>query len=159
MSAARLRPADWLTGIAGLASFLLLWAPWYGVSDGTINGWQAFGLIDVFILVTAGLAIATAIVTAARDTPAVPIAMDVITAPFASLTALLVVIRLLDLPYAEVTTGREWGVFAGTVAVLLTAAGAWMAMRDERAPGLRPGPEARTMPAPPATAEPAGEHP
>ena len=148
MSLARLRPADWLTGIAGLASLLLLWAPWYSLSDGTINGWQAFGLIDVFIVIAALLGIATWLVTAARDTPELPVVMDVVTAPIASLSALLVLIRLLDLPYAEVTTGREWGVFAGTVAVILVAAGAWMAMRDERAPGLRPGPEVRTMPAP-----------
>jgi hypothetical protein len=153
---ARLRPADWLTGVAGLLSLLLLWAPWYSVSDGTINGWQAFGLIDVFILVTAALAIALLLITAGRDTPELPVAMDVVTAPIASLTALLVVIRLLDLPYAEVTTGREWGVIAGTVAAIAVAAGAWMAMRDERAPGLRPGPEVQAMPAPPATA-PAGE--
>jgi hypothetical protein len=152
VNAARLRAADWLTGIAGLASLLLLWAPWYGVSDGTINGWQGFGLIDVFVVVSALLGIATLLVTASRDTPELPVMMDVVTAPIASLTALLVLIRLLDLPFAEVTTGREWGVFAGTVAVVLTAAGAWMAMRDERAPGLRPNPEARTLPAPGAGA-------
>jgi hypothetical protein len=149
---ARLRPGDWVTGVAGLASVLLLWAPWYGVSDGTITGWQAFSVIDLFIVVTAALAIALLIITASRDTPELPVAMDVITAPIASLTALLVLIRLLDLPYAEVTTGREWGVFAGTAAAIAVAAGAWMAMRDERAPALRPGPEVRTMPSPPATA-------
>lgn len=151
----RLRGADRLLGIAGLASLLLLWAPWYGLSDGTMNGWQAFGLIDVFVVVSAALAIATVLVTATRDTPELPIAMDVITAPIASLTALLVLIRLLDLPYAEVTDGRQWGAFAGTIAVIATAAGAWMAMRDERAPGLRPNPRAQTMPAP--APGPAGE--
>jgi hypothetical protein len=154
----RLRPADWLTGIAGLLSFLLLWAPWYGVSDGTVSGWSSLAIIDVFVLVTAALAIVTWVITALRDSPELPIAFDVLTAPVASLTTLLVLTRLLDTPGGKAITDRHWGVVAAFVAVLATAAGAWWAMRDERAPGLRPGPEVRAMLAPPAGTggEPAG---
>jgi hypothetical protein len=150
MDLQRLRPADWLTGVAGLASLLLLWAPWYSVGDGTVNGWQTLGLIDVLIALTALLAIALWVVTATRDTPELPVAMDVLTATPASLTALLVIFRLLDVPGGRAITGREWGVVAATVAMIAVAAGAWAALRDESAPGLRPRPEIEPMPAPPA---------
>lgn len=150
MSLVRLRPADWLTGVAGVLSLLLLWAPWYSVSDGTIDAWQAFGLLDVLIVLTALLAIALWVVTATRDTPELPVAMDVLCATLASITALLVIIRLLDVPHGDFTTGREWGVVAGTIVAIAVAAGAWAAMRDERARDMRPGPEVQAMPAPPA---------
>ena len=154
MSVSRLRPADWVTGIAGLLSLVLLWAPWYGVSDGTIDAWQAFGLLDLLIVLTALLAIALLIVTATRDTPELPVAMDVLCATLASITALAVIVRLIDVPHSDFTTGREWGVVAGTVVAIAVAAGAWAAMRDERVRDMRPGPEVRAMPAPPADGSP-----
>ena len=154
MNVRRLRPADWLTGASGLALLLLLWAPWYSVSDGTINAWSAFAIIDLWLALTALLAIAVPLVTAARETPEIPVALDVVTAAVTVFAVLLVVIRLLAVPGGEVVTGREWGVFAGTVAVLGTFFGTWWAMRDESAPALRPPPEVRTMPAPPPGAGP-----
>ena len=146
----RLRPADWLTGLAGLALLLLLFAPWYTLPDGSYNGWQAFGLTDVWFVLTAALAIAVLVTTATRESPSIPIAMDVLCATAATVALVLAVVRLLAVPHGDVVTGREWGVFAGALAVLALNVGAWWAMRDERAPHLKPGPEVRTMPTPPA---------
>src|SRR4051794_18880828 len=118
MDVRRVRIADWLTGVAGLALLLLLWAPWYSVSDGSINAWEAFALLDLWLVLTALLAIAVPLVTASRDTTAVPIAIDVICGTVAALALLFVVLRLLFIPDGDITTGRDWGVFAGTLATL-----------------------------------------
>ena len=150
MSLHRLRPADWLTGIAGLSVLLLLFAPWYGVADGTLTGWQAFGVADLWLALTALVAIAVLVVTALRDAPALPVALDVVCTTVAALGVLVVLFRLLDVPHDDVVTGREWGLYAAAVAVPVLLAGAWWAMRDESAPGLRPPPPVRTLPAPPA---------
>src|SRR3954469_16278804 len=150
----RLRSADWLTGVAGLVLLLLLWAPWYTVAGGTLSAWDAFAIIDVVLALTALLAIAVPLVTAAKDTPSLPVAVDVLAASVSVIALLLVLIRLLALPGDGAATGREWGVVAGTLAVLGTVAASWWALRDESAPGLRPGPEPRAMHAPPPGAGP-----
>jgi hypothetical protein len=154
MNVRRLRPADWLTGVSGLALLLLLWAPWYGVSDGTINAWSAFAVIDLWLALTALLAIAVPVVTANRDSPALPVAFDVITAAVSVIAVLLVIIRLLAIPGGEVADSREWGLYLGALATLGTCVGSWWAMRDESAPGLREPPQARTVAAPPPGAGP-----
>src|SRR4051794_24341868 len=116
MDVRRLRPADWLTGVSGLALLLVLWAPWYAVSGGGLSGWGGFALIDLWLALTALLAIAVVPVTAARDTTAVPVALDVVCATVATLALLLVVIRLVFVPEGDVVTGRDWGVWVGTLA-------------------------------------------
>jgi hypothetical protein len=152
MDLRRLRPADWLTGLAGVALFLLLFAPWYGVSDGNLSGWQAFAVTDVVFAITAVLAVGVVVVTATRAAPALPIAADVVCAAASVVSLVLVLVRLANVPHDEIVTGRSWGVFAGTAAVVAVFVGAWWAMRDERAPGMRPAPEPELLPAPPAAA-------
>jgi hypothetical protein len=62
--------------------------------------------------------------------PAVPLAIESLTALFGSIGVLLVVIRVLNLP--DDLHGREWGLWLGLVAALGIAGGALVAMRDER---------------------------
>jgi hypothetical protein len=153
MNLRRVRPADWLTGVSGLALLVLLWAPWYGVADRTVNAWGAFAVIDLWLALTALLAIAVPVVTAARDTPEIPVALGVVTAAVTVIAVLLTLIRLLFLP-GDGVDGREWGLYAGALAVLGTFAGAWLAVRDESAPALRRHPDTQVMPAPPPGAGP-----
>jgi hypothetical protein len=154
MDLERLRIGDWITGLSGLVLLLSLWMPWYAVSDGTISAWAAFGLIDLWLLLTALLAVAVPVATALKDDPAVPVALDVITWAVALIATVLVVIRLLAEPHGDIVTGREWGVFLGTLAVLGVLAGSWLAMRDEAAPGIRQPDRFEPMPAPPPGAGP-----
>ena len=153
MDVHRLRRPDWLTGIAGVALLLLLWTPWYTVSDGTLNGWQAFGVMDFWLLLTAALAIALAVVTATKDSPAMPVFMDVVCAAVATISLLLMIFRLLNVPQDDIVTGREWGLYAAAGAVAATCLGAWWAQRDESSPGVR-RPEIQALAAPPANAGP-----
>ena len=154
MNVHRLRIGDWITGIGGLVLLLSLWMPWYAVSDGTLSAWAAFGLIDLWLALTALLAIAVPVVTALKDSPAVPVALDVITWAVALIATLLVLFRLLAEPHSDVVTGREWGLLVGGLALLTALAGAWLAMRDESAPGIRQPERFEPMPVPPPGAGP-----
>lgn len=146
----RLRPPDYGAGLFGLLLFCVLFAPWYELADGTVDAWRSFGFVDLWLLLTALLAMSIPVVTATRDAPALPVAMDVLTIWASVVAAVLVVIRLLAVPNAEVVTGRHWGVFAGVVCVAGTFAGACWAVRKQEAPAIRPHPEIQTLPTPPA---------
>jgi peptidoglycan/LPS O-acetylase OafA/YrhL len=150
----RLRPADWLAGLSGLALILLLFAPWYTVSDGADSGWKALGYSDVWFAITGVLAICLWVSTARRDSTAVPLVFDVLTATASVIALILIIVRLLAVPGGEAITGRDWGLFVGALAVLGVFAGSWWSMRDERAPGLRRAPETRTFTVPAAGAGP-----
>ncbi len=154
MDVQRLRSGDWITGLGGLVLLLSLWAPWYAVGDGDITAWSAFGLIDLWLVLTALLAIAVPVATALKDSPAVPVALDVVTWAVALIATILVLIRVLAEPQGDIVTGREWGLLVGALAVLTVLAGAWLAMRDESAPGIRQPERFEPMAAPPPGAGP-----
>jgi hypothetical protein len=141
---------DWLAGLSGLVLLLSLFAPWYEVVDGNINGWSALKFMDVWLLLTALLTMGIAIVTATRDSPALPLTFDVLATWASLIAAFLVAYRLVSVAYSEVVTGRSWGVFLAAAAVAGCFASAWWAMRKQDQPGQRPPPEVRAMPAPPA---------
>lgn len=153
MSVKRLRTGDYVAGIGGLVLFCSLFAPWYDypLGEGTSDGWRSLQFIDLFLLATALLAMAIPLVTAAKDSPAVPVALDVISTFVAFLATILVLVRVISPAHlaGDPAAGRSWGLWLALLAVLVTLAGAWLALRDEDAPGLREPPEVRAMPMPP----------
>ncbi len=144
----RLRTPDWLAGIAGFVLLLSLFSPWYTVVDGTIDAWSALAFIDVWLLLTALMAIGVTISTATRDAPAVPLVFEVLTVWMAFVAAIMMVFRLISVADDEVVTGRSWGLFLAAAAVVAIFAACWWAMRRQDQPGLRPPPEVRVMPVP-----------
>ena len=153
----RVRPMDWAAAAAGVALLVVLALPWYDLLDGTLSAFQAFVVVDLWLALTALLAIAIPIVTAWRETPAVPLAVAIAAEAAAWIGILLALWRAIDNPRDGADpTLMPW---IGLLVTLLLAVAVWWALRDERAPGLRAAPEARTMPAPPANApaEPTAE--
>jgi hypothetical protein len=148
MSLHRLRPADWVTGASGLVLLVALFLPWYTADGAEVSGWSAFAVVDLWLALTALGALAVLALTAVRDSPAIPVAADVLTWTVAVVAVVLVVVRLLALPGDA--TDREWGSVLGALAVLGVCAGAWWAFRDESAPGIRQPASVRAMHAPPA---------
>jgi hypothetical protein len=129
------------TGAVLLIATLFL--PWYGER----SGFESFTVIDVWLVLFALLALALALAQATRDSPALPVALGVITTSAGVLTVLLVLYRLLDHPG---TDDAAWGALAGLAEVVVITAGAWLSIADERTPGIPPGPEPELRPAPQA---------
>ena len=134
MDLRRLRVGEWIVGACGVLMLVALFAPWYG--DPSSSAWEAFTILDVILALLALAAVSVPLVTATHRVPAVPLALESLTALFGSIGVVLLLIRVLNLP--DDLHGREWGLWLGIVAVLGIVAGGLVAMRDERrSPGGR----------------------
>ena len=134
MDLRRLRVGEWIVGACGVLMLVALFAPWYG--DPSSSAWEAFTILDVILALVALAALSVPLVTATHRVPAVPLALESLTALFGSIGVVLVLIRVLNLP--DDLHGREWGLWLGLVAALGIVAGGLVAMRDERrSPGGR----------------------
>jgi hypothetical protein len=152
MDFTRTRGADWLAALGGLLLLISLFLPWYDVRGFGISGWESLSVIDLILALAALLAMAVPLVTAARDSPPVSIAVTIVACTIALLALLLVLIRVIWVPSDGLEAGRDWGLWVGVVGVLVTTVGTWSALRDDTGPSLRPSPEPQRQPVPPAQA-------
>lgn len=142
----RVRPTDWVAAAAGVALLVVLALPWYDLLDGTLSAFQAFLLVDLWLALAALLALAIPFVTAMRESPSVPLAVAVAAEGLAAIGVLLALWRAIDEPReAADPTLMPW---VGLLTTLALAVAVWWAIRDERAPGIRPAPAAQRMPVP-----------
>jgi hypothetical protein len=128
MDLRRLRVGEWIVGACGVLLLVALFLTWY--SDPKVSGWEAFTFLDLILAVVALAAISVPIVTAAHRVPALPLALESLTALLGLIALVLVVIRVLNLP-GEADT-REVGVWLGLVTTLGIFGGGMLGMRDER---------------------------
>ena len=128
MDLRRLRVGEYAVGACGVLLLVALFLPWYGPDSAT--GWEAFSILDVILVLLALAAISVPVVTATHRVPAMPLAVESLTALFGMLAVILVLIRVLNLPGDA--DGREIGLWLGLLATLGIAAGALSGMRDER---------------------------
>lgn len=161
MDLRRLRAGEWVAAASGVALLVSLFLPWYRpgvcitgyaetlrgeIDCQTFTAWESFAAIDVLLAFVAAAGVLLAIVTAAQDVPAVPIAFSGLLTFVGLLGVVLVLFRLVDLP--DGASGREWALWLGLAGAAGITAGAALAMRDERLspPGRytdltgRPGP-------------------
>ncbi len=174
MELSRLRQGDLVAGIAGVVLLVVMFLDWYAAGGNAtfqgqdidislgFNAWQAFSITDLILALTALSGIALAVLTASRRSPALPVALSVITTTLGALATLLVFYRILNQPGPNDFVEVKFGAFLGFLAVLAVAAGGYLSMRDEEgedAPmpvDVRPTPAAEgpADPAPPPEAEP-----
>jgi hypothetical protein len=128
MDLRRLRVGEWIVGACGVLLLVALFLPWYGGPSAT--GWEAFTVLDVILLLLALAAISVPIVTATHGVPALPLAVESLTALFGLLALLLVLIRVLNLPGEA--DSRDIGLWLGFLATIGVFAGGVVGMRDER---------------------------
>jgi len=135
MDLRRLRAGEWITGASGVVLLVSLFQPWYdlaGIIE--LTAFQAFAVYDVLLVGLALAGIALFVVTAHQQGPAVGIALDGLTALFAMVMSVLLVIRVLNLP-ADIdheTTDRMTFLWVGLAATFGVLVGAFVSMRDER---------------------------
>ena len=142
MDPRRLRIGEWITGAGGAALLAALFLDWF---DGR-TAWQAFAVVDVLLVLTAALALGTALMAAAHRTPAASLALAALAALVGLAATIALVVRALAPPD---DLARSGGLWAGLAACLLTTAGAFAAIRDERFPrGARVEVPVETLPPP-----------
>jgi hypothetical protein len=150
MDLRRLRIGEWITAGSGICLLVSLFLPWYGSSSAPdTSGWQSLALLDIVLALIAATAVALLVVTAAQRLPAVPLTLNTFVALAGLLAVVLVLVRLADLPGDA--DAREWGLWIGLAGALGIAAGALVAMRDERParPGRHTDLSGRPAPSPP----------
>jgi hypothetical protein len=154
----RLRIGEWLLALAGLLLVASTFLDWYDVDSrqeireahsvevltawGSLSAWEAFTVVDLLIAVLAVMAIATAVMAAAHNTPAVSLALASLTALVGLVVVVALLVRLgappsfsirgIEVPDDDVS--RAAGVWVGLGAAVLTTVAAFVAMRDERFP-------------------------
>ena len=162
MELRRLRHGELIAALGGVALLIVMFLSWYSAGGIGLTAWEAFNVTDVILALTALAGIGLAALTAARRSPALPVAGSVITWTLGAVAVLLVLYRILNQPGPNEFVEVELGAFLGLLSVLAVAVGGWRAMRDEQwedAPmptDVRPtpAPEGPAEPAPPPEAEP-----
>jgi hypothetical protein len=167
MELSRLRQGDLVAGIGGVALLVVMFLDWYAAGGSAsfqgreidislgFNAWQAFSITDLILALTALSGIALAVLTAARRSPALPVAAGVITSTLGALASLLVFYRILNQPGPNEFVEVKFGAFLGFLAVLAVAVGGYLAMRDEEGEDAPMAVEVRPTPAPEGLADPA----
>jgi hypothetical protein len=132
------------------------------VPDSGVNAWQAFGFIDIVLLITVVVAVGLALISASETETGLPVAAGAIVAGLGILSVLLILLKILDPPGdtgavslllgQDVDVVRKPGVWLGLLAAIGVAYGGWQAMQEEGTllggeadrlrgqPGDRPGP-------------------
>src|SRR4051794_24818122 len=130
--------------------FVAMFSPWYSRADGGVSGWASFTLLSAWLALVIVCAVAVPLVTARRESPAVPVALDVITATVAILATPFVLARQFNQPGPNGGIDFDWGSVFGLICVLGVAFSARRATCDERGAGLNPAAGPEPLAAPPA---------
>lgn len=171
MDPRRLRLGERLAGVGGVALLAVEFLSWYAERQADdrlgareLSAWEAFGVIDVGLALTGLVGIAVAVLAVVHRSPALPVALAVVSTGIGSVMALLVAYRLLDQPGADAGIDVRFGAYLGLGCVLAITAGGWLAVADERTDAASE-PVVPARPAPPvgaratASADPADLEP
>ena len=146
MSLRRLRAGEWLALAGALGLLATLFFDWFGFApaargngDVAKSGWASLGwALDVLLVLAILGALATALTTALRQTPAWSVGSGVLTAPIGLIAftalALRVVLFQPDLGAGlpnELVDVRA-AAYLGLVFCALIPVGAWIVLDDER---------------------------
>ncbi len=144
MKLSRWRSGEWLLLAGTVALVVLLGLRWFALSTpqadlrASESGVGALGWLAVLILLGAvALAVAQLAATATQSAAALPITLTVLAFTAALVALLTIAVRLVLQPGLGVGASNadvdlRWAAYAGLVAALAMAAGAWRAMADER---------------------------
>ena len=171
MDVNRLSQGEKIAGVSAILLFISMFFAWFGFDtpgvgefsnqfgieveavSGTFSAWESFDFIDLVLLVTVAVAVATAVLRASDM--AVEFPLNSAVAILGGISFLFVLYRIIDPPSS---LDREWGVFLGLILTALVAFGGYRAMQEEgvsfgdaadRLGGGGDGPGGGTPPSPP----------
>ena len=148
MELSRLRAGELIAAAGGLALLIVMFLDWYEAAGVGLSAWVVFTITDVVLALAGVTAVMLAVVTAARRSPALPVAGSVITTTIGVIATLLVLYRIINQPGPNEFIEAKFPAFLGFLCVLAIAAGGWLSMRDEEWPDAPMPTDVR--PAPPA---------
>ena len=143
----RLRDGEWIAGAGGVALLAAMFLHWYGAAAGRgvlgygpggsteATAWQAFGVLDVVLVLLALVPLALVVAQATRESPSIPVALSVVTTVAGALAALLILYRIANQPGPNDAVDVEVGAWLGLLAAVVVAAGGFRSMRVEPVPG------------------------
>lgn len=160
MDSSKLGVGEIVAGISGLALFVFMFLPWYGIDsvggfgvDGAdVSAWEAFSFIDVLLFLVAVVVVGLVIVQLAETTPDMPAPPAQIIMVAGIVALVLILFRLLITPginadglEIDVDLGRKIGVFLGLIAAAGITYGGWRASNE---PVASHGAAAESVPPP-----------
>jgi len=155
VDSSKLGVGEIIAGIGGLALFVFMFLPWYGVdsiggfgvSGADVNAWEAFSFVDILLFLVAVVVVGLVIVQMAESTPDMPAPPAQIITIAGVVALVLILFRLIFTPGfdangldIDVDLGRKIGIFLGLIAAAGIAYGGWRATQESPAPSPSPAP-------------------
>jgi hypothetical protein len=129
MDASRMSQGQMVAGLGGVLLIIFLFLPWIG--DGrSLNGWELEDTLDIYLLITAVMAIAAAVGFGGGAGMAMPgVTMSGAAGLLGAVGTLLMLwLVIFDWPDGA---GRKIGVFLSLIAVAMVAFGGYAAAQEE----------------------------
>jgi outer membrane biosynthesis protein TonB len=155
VDSSKLGVGEIIAGISGLALFVFMFLPWYGVdsvggfgvSGADASAWEAFSFIDILLFLVAVVVVGLVIVQMAESTPDMPVPPAQILTIAGVVALVLILFRLVFAPDfntegldVDVDLGRKIGIFLGLIAAAGITYGGWRAMQETPMPSPTPDP-------------------
>lgn len=130
MNTTRKSQGQMIAAAGGVLLFVFLFLPWFGSGGLNLSGWEGQSSTDVYLLITAVVAVAAAL--AAGVLPVPGLTWNGATALLGGVgTILLIWLTVFDFPAGE---DRKIGLYLSLLAVAAIAVGGYLAARDEAGP-------------------------
>ena len=134
MNFSRTSTGQRIAGLGGIALFICLFLPWFGEGGIELSGWEGQSSTDVFLLITAIIALAAAF--------AGPTGLLVPGLTMNGAAALLGGVATIQLLWLVLVDGddRQYGMYLSLIAVVAIAVGSYLAAQVEgdKARGIAP---------------------
>jgi hypothetical protein len=144
MSRSGLGRGHLLAGLGGLLLFAFLFLPWFDVGPVTKSGWEGQSSTDIYLLITAVVAMFTA-ATAGRGMVLPGMTANGATTLLGGVAALLLLwLVVFDFPGGA---DRDVGVYLSLLAAIMIAVGGFLASGDARSRPRRRPPRPPAAPA------------
>jgi hypothetical protein len=157
VDSSKLGVGEIVAGISGLALFVFMFLPWYGIDsvggfgisgvDLNVSAWESFSFIDILLFLVAVVVVGLVIVQMAESTPDLPAPPAQIIAIAGAVAFVLILFRLIVTPGVDtagldidVDLGRKIGIFLGLIAAAGIAYGGWRALQETPMPSPTPDP-------------------
>jgi hypothetical protein len=144
VDSSKLGVGEIVAGISGLALFVFMFLPWYGIDSvagfgvsADANAWEAFSLVDLLLFLVCVVVVGLVIVQLAETSPELPAPPARIIMVAGVVALVLIVLRLIFTPGVdaggvdiEVDLGRRIGIFLGLLAAAGIVYGGWRASNE-----------------------------